>query len=135
MLHTPRPRKPRSRRPAVYPDVDLYFLRAEQLRAIMGYSRYYFYHRVLRNTAAYGVPPSVVLGPTFRGQVGNYPNRYGIFESVRYRADELYTLRPDLSPYPPDSCWLARFKARAAVDRESYIAQRAAERSVRPAAA
>jgi hypothetical protein len=101
----------------------------------MGYSSYYFYRRVLRNREAYGVPPPVVLGPTFWGQVGNYPNRYGIFEKVRYRSDEVYTLRPDLSPYPPDSCWLTRFKAHAAVDRARYIAQREAERSVRAAAA
>jgi hypothetical protein len=117
MLRKPKPR------PRVYPENDVYFLDAESLRKILGYSRWFFYRWIISNGVAYGIPPCVILGPTTD------------LENLRWRADELYALRPDLSPYPPDSCWLARFKSRAAVDRESYIAQREAERSVRAAAA
>jgi len=123
-------------RPRMYPENDVFFLDAESLRKIMSYSQHYFYKWVLPNSEAYGIPRLVILGP-----IADRPHtidgrwRSKDLEHCRWRADELYALRPDLSPYPPHSCWVTRFKARAAVDRDAYIAQREAERSVRAGAA
>jgi hypothetical protein len=119
-----RKRKPR---PTVIPD-DVYFIDAEQIRKLMAYSRHYFYRYVLSMGEYYGIPPAVVLGPV-------PGKRYGVCENLRFRADELYALRPDLSPYPKDSSWLARFKDRAAVDRDAYVARREAKRAVERSAA
>ncbi len=119
-------RRKRKPRPMIIPE-DTYFFTSGQIRLLMEYSRDYFYKHMLPVGYAWGIPPAVVLGPT-------PGKRYGVCENLRFRADELYALRPDLSPYPKHSTWLARFKDRAAVDRDAYVAQREAERSVRAAA-
>jgi hypothetical protein len=100
-------------RPRVYPDGDLYFLDAESLRKIMSYSRHYFYRWIISNGDAYGIPRCVVLGPTTD------------LENLRWRGDELYTLRPDLDPWRDPTTgvtttWMERFKQKQRTDREAY---------------
>src|SRR5579864_2850618 len=92
-------------RPHVYPANDPYFLDAESLRKILGYSRWYFYRRILPNSFAYGIPPAVLLGPT------------DDLEFVRWRCNDLYTLRRDLDPYRDPTTgvtttWMERFRQR-----------------------
>ena len=109
-------RRLRSRPSVIHP--DLAYLNCSQVSKLLGYSRYYFFKHILPSWDIYHLSRPLLLGPR-------------IPRDLRWRADELYALRPDLSPYPKDSTFLARFKDRAAVDRDAYIAQRETERSAK----
>jgi hypothetical protein len=110
-------------RPRVYPESDLFFLDAESLRKIMSYSRHYFHRWILSNGEAYGIPRCVVLGPTTD------------LENLRWRADEFYSLRPDLDPYRDPNTgrttsWMERFKRTQRADREADLASKSTAKQV-----
>lgn len=110
-------------RPRVYPENDVYFLDAESLRKILGYSRWFFYRWIISNGVAYGILFCVVLGPTTD------------LENLRWRADEFYSLRPDLDPYRDPNTgtttsWMERFKRTQRADREAYLASKSTAKQV-----
>ena len=110
-------RKPRLR-PTIIP-TDTYFLTFQQLTKLTGYNPPYFRHHVLTNREAYGLPAPVVLGPV-------PGKRHGVCENLRWRADECFSLRPDLDPWRDSatgvtSTWMERFRQRQRAEREAYI--------------
>ena len=99
-------------RPRAYPDGDPYYLNAESLRKSLGYSRWYFYRWIISNGDAYGIARCVILGRTTD------------LENLRWRAEEFYSLRPDLDPYRDSNTgtttsWMERFKRTQRADREA----------------
>ena len=117
MLRKPKPR------PRVYPANDVYYLDAESLRKILGYSRWYFYRWIISNGVAYGIPPCVILGPTTDLQF------------LRWRADEFYSLRPDLDPHRDPTTgvtttWMERFRQRQRTDRDAHASKKSAAKKV-----
>ena len=107
----PRRRRPR---PSIPPDGDRYFLTAEELRKLLGHSSYYFFRKVLSLPTEHNLPPVLALGPD------------GVTD-YRFRADDVYRLYPHLDPHRNSvtgetTDWLTRFKAKARVDHEAYLA-------------
>jgi hypothetical protein len=102
----PRKLKPR---PIVIPP-DLYWLSREHVRGFLGYSRHYFYRKLLPIWDLCGLPQPLLMGP-------NIP------EDLRYHADSIYALHPDKNPYHGEE-WMTRFRARQAREREEYVSSR-----------
>ncbi len=108
-----RPRR-RLSRTSVAVEGDPYFLTAEQLRQLLGYSSYYFYRKVLALPCEHRLPPKVVCGPD------------GVVD-LRFRVDETYLMYPELDPYRDaatgkTTTWMERWKKKQRAEREAYLA-------------
>ena len=102
------------RKPPVFPKQDRYWLRSSDVKGILGISEHWWKTAVMPNLDAFHLLEPLVMFDSHR-------------KSWRWRADDIYALFPERSPYPAGSTWLSRMKTKSKADGEAYLTPKQTE--------